>query len=242
MLTASAIGIPAAFLAGLISFLSPCVLPLVPGYVSYVAGRTVESAADRASIAGKMGSSLCFVLGFSTVFTLLGVGASSLGEWLRLHRYEAGLVGGSVVILFGLFATGFIRLPWLDRDFRIHPRIAGGTPSAAYLLGLAFGFGWTPCIGPILGAILTVTAVSTSLSGIALLLAYSAGLGLPFIASAFLTDRLAGRIRPMARIGRLLQIAAGGTMVLMGLAVVTGRLNEFSVWLLKTFPQLATIG
>jgi cytochrome c-type biogenesis protein len=109
-------------------------------------------------------------------------------------------------------------------------------------LGLAFGFGWTPCIGPILGAIPTVTAVSTSLSGIALLLAYSAGLGLPFIASAFLSDQLAGRIRPMARIGRLLQIAAGGTMVLMGLAVVTGRLNEFSVWLLKTFPQLTTIG
>src|SRR5713101_3135934 len=236
----SGIGLFTSFAAGVVSFLSPCVLPLVPGYVSYVAGdrlALVEGAVGSATKLAALRLSLFFVLGFSTVFVSLGASATSLGQLLLTYRYEANLVGGAVVIVFGLFMMGLAKLPWLQRELRLHPELMGGRPGGAYVIGVAFGFGWTPCIGPVLGAILTASAVTATVSqGIVLLGFYSLGLGLPFIAAAAFTDGLVARLRALRRIGRSLQLAAGAVVVAMGVAILTGELTTFSYWLLETFP------
>ncbi len=242
----SAIAMLTAFAAGIVSFLSPCVLPLVPGYVSYMAGyslRDVQNPADVRAKAAALAASLFFVLGFSTVFVALGASATALGQLFLKYRYEANIVGGAIVVLFGLLTTGLVRISWFQRDFHLHPHVRTGQPFAPYLLGLAFGFGWTPCIGPVLGAILTVSAASATVSnGIALLGAYSFGLGLPFLATAAFTGAFVKRLKSMGRIGRYLQVAAGVVMMAMGLAMITGQLSVFALWLLKTFPVLSTIG
>ncbi|MBI4294301.1 MAG: cytochrome c biogenesis protein CcdA [Betaproteobacteria bacterium] len=242
----SAIALVTAFGAGIISFLSPCVLPLVPGYVSYVAGDNLARgthADGRASRLSALGLSLCFVAGFSTVFIALGASASLLGQLLLRYTYEANIVGGIIVILFGLSIAGALKLPWLQRDHRFHVDIKGGRPLGAYLIGLAFAFGWAPCIGPVLGAILTVGAVAATVAtGVALLGAYSLGLGIPFLATAVFTDRLVKRLKSMRRLGRWLQVGAGVAMILMGVAMITGLLSVFAFWLLKTFPVFASMG
>ena len=247
MFEISNIGVLTAFAAGVISFLSPCVLPLVPGYISYVAGRSVaEGGGNGGALALRIpavGLSCCFVLGFTTVFVLLGASATALGQLLLSYRYELNLVGGAVVIVFGLFVLGAFRPFWLQRDFRVNIALPGGRPVAAYVLGLAFAFGWTPCIGPILGAILTVSAGTATVGqGVALLAIYSLGLGVPFLVAALFTHGLAARFSGMRRTGRILQIVAGAVMILMGVAMITGRLSEFAYWLLETFPGLANIG
>lgn len=246
MTEVSAIAVLSAFGGGIISFLSPCVLPLVPGYISYVAGDTLSHghpADDRAQRLSVLGLSLCFVAGFSTVFIALGAGATVLGQLLLRYRYEANFVGGGIVIIFGLFMIGILNLPWLQRDLRIHAQIKGARPLGAYLIGLAFAFGWTPCIGPVLGVILTVSAVAaTASSGIALLSAYSLGLGIPFLVTAVFTGVLLKWLKSMRSIGRWLQIGAGAGMVVMGLAMMTGMLSAFAFWLLNTFPAFAAIG
>jgi cytochrome c-type biogenesis protein len=244
---ASAVGLAAAFAAGLVSFVSPCVLPLVPAYVSYVAGQplgTERKRPDAAERLAALGLSAFFVLGFSAVFISLGASATFLGRLLLQYRYEANLVGGAIVIFFGLLMLGMTRgMPWLMRDFRFHPRLAGGRPLPAFILGVAFGFGWTPCIGPVLGAILTVSTVQTSASdGVALLATYAAGLGVPFLLTALFTRELAGRLRGLRRIGTALQIVAGLLLILMGIAMMTGQLSRFGFWLLDTFPVFQRIG
>ncbi|MGO4562771.1 cytochrome c biogenesis protein CcdA [Rhizobiales bacterium 3FA27D7] len=239
----SNIGIVTAVAAGAVSFLSPCVLPLVPGYVSFVAGNSNRAGSASVDKLGVVLLSLCFILGFSTVFVALGASATVLSRVLRAYSYEAGIVGGAIVILFGVFMTGFIRLTWLERDVRYHGSLSSSGPMGAYLLGLAFAFGWTPCIGPILGAILTVSAVSaTATDGIVLLSLYSLGLGIPFVLAAIFTQTLMGSLPRMRRTGRILQIAAGGIMVLMGLAMITGQMTWFAFWLLERFPAFGRIG
>jgi len=238
----SLIGMTAALLAGAISFVSPCVLPLVPGYVSYIAGRSVGGAAapGRGQV---VWLSLCFVLGFSTIFMLLGASATALGQSLLRWRYELNILGGSIIILFGLFMLGAARIQAMEREFRFHLELPGGRPVASYVLGLAFGFGWTPCIGPILGAILTASATSATIGqGVALLAIYSAGLGVPFLVVAAFTDRLTGRLRGAGRVGRRLHRGAGVVMILMGVAMITGQLSALSYWLLDAFPLLGRIG
>jgi cytochrome c-type biogenesis protein len=246
MTEVSAIAILTAFGAGIVSFLSPCVLPLVPGYVSYVAGDTLahpRHADDRAQRLSALALSFCFVAGFSTIFIALGAGATALGQLLLRYKYEANIAGGIIVIIFGLFMLGTLKLRWLQRDLRIHADIKGARPLGAYLIGLAFAFGWTPCIGPVLGVILTVSAVAATVSsGIALLGAYSLGLGIPFLATAAFTGALLKRLKSMRRAGRWLQIGAGAGMVFMGLAMITGMLSTFAFWLLNTFPAFASIG
>jgi len=246
MMDISGIGIFAAFLAGAISFLPPCVLPLVPGYVSYIAGqpdlRTTRAVGLRAR-AGALGLSACFVLGFSTVFVALGAGASMLGSLLLTWRTELNYLGGAIIILFGLVMLGVFRLEAFSRDTRFTLDIPGGRPLGAYVLGLAFAFGWTPCIGPILGAILTLSSTSGGmLDGIWLLSIYSAGLGVPFLLAALFTDAIAARVRQIGKAGRWLYKGAGVAMIIMGIAIMTGQLSRFAFWLLGTFPFLGSIG
>lgn len=245
MLEISGIGIITAFAAGAISFLSPCVLPIVPGYLSYIAGRSGAGWAEAATIGRlrTLGLSLCFVVGFSTVFVILGASATALGRLLLHYRYETNIVGGAIVVLFGLLLTGLVNPSWLQGEHRFEGPHRGGRPSAAYLLGLAFGFGWTPCIGPVLGAILTVSvATATVWEGVALLAIYSLGLGLPFLVAAAFTNEFMAQLRSLRRLGRPLQLLAGGVMMLMGIAMITGYMSTFAIWLLNTFPGLATIG
>lgn len=243
----SEIGLFAAFAAGMISFLSPCVLPLVPGYISYVSGVSGPDAIGAGQAPSVRLSALVpsasFVLGFSTVFVALGAGATLLSRLLLSYRYETNIIGGVIIILFGVIATGLVPMPWLQRDIRYHGSLPRGRVPGAYLLGLAFGFGWTPCIGPVLGAILTVSAMSsTAMAGIILLTVYSLGLGIPFLLSAAFTARLMHRMGTMRRTGRYLKIAAGGVMIAMGMAMLSGYMSIFSYWLLENFPIFSTIG
>jgi len=229
-----------------VSFVSPCVLPLVPAYVSYVAGQApgLDGAPDARTRLATLSMSAFFVLGFSTVFIALGASATALGRLLLQYRAETNFVGGSIVVVFGLLMLGLDRLlPWSQRELRFHPALRGGRPLASYLLGLAFGFGWTPCIGPVLGAILTVTAVQTSVStGVGLLAVYAAGLGVPFLVTAAFTREMLGMLRRLRRAGLWLQYAAGAVVVLMGVAMLTGQLNALGFWLLRTFPVFSRIG
>ena len=244
MLELSLIGLMTAFAAGVISFLSPCVLPLVPGYVSFVAGSSLEEMRDAERPRYQsLPLALTFVLGFSTVFVALGMSASALGNLLLSYRYELGIVAGVVVILFGLHMLGLTPLRLMNQDARFHLDMPGGRALSAFLLGFAFAFGWTPCIGPVLGAILTLGASTADIGKGAFLLAvYSAGLGLPFLLAALFTGTLLSRLRSLGRVGRNLQMGAGGLLLAMGLLMVTGQLEVIAYWLLETFPALAAIG
>lgn len=236
------ISIAAAVAAGAVSFLSPCVLPLVPGYVSFIAGNAATSAA-RPGRLRTASLSLCFILGFATIFVALGASATLLSRILRTWTVEANIVGGALIVFFGIVTTGLVRLPWLERDVRYHGDVVVNGPLGAYLLGLAFAFGWTPCIGPILGAILTVGAVSsTATDGILLLAFYSLGLGIPFFLAAMFTQGLLGSMVRMRKAGRALKIGSGLVMVAMGIAMMTGTLSWFAFWLLSRFPVFGQIG
>jgi cytochrome c-type biogenesis protein len=242
----SGIGLLSAFLAGLVSFLSPCVLPLVPAYVSYIAGESLEDLTGDTSGRQRMTVmllSLLFVLGFSTVFVLMGASATAVGDLLLRYRHILETAAGVVVILFGLVMIGLVRFQGLQRDLRFHLNLPGGQPIGAYVLGAAFAFGWTPCIGPVLGGILAIAAVGSTVSGGMILLGvYSLGLGVPFLIAAAFTGFFLRHMRGLGKVGRQLQIAAGVVLVLMGIAMVTGYLSAFAFWLLATFPILASIG
>lgn len=233
-----------ALTAGIISFLSPCVLPIVPPYLAYMSGVSVTQMQDeavarrRATIAA-----LFFVMGLSTVFLFLGFTASAFGAFFLQNQELFAQISGVVVIIFGLHFLGIFRIPLLDREARMETGDAGGSSLGAYVLGLAFAFGWTPCIGPQLGAILSLAASEASVArGTLLLGIYAAGLGIPFLLAAmFLTRsmRLMNRIKPyMKTIERFM----GGLLILVGLALVTGAFSTFSWWLLETFPGLAMLG
>lgn len=244
MFEISNVGVLAAFLAGMISFLSPCVLPLVPGYVSYISGAVSSDTGPQAkSRVSATILSACFVSGFSLIFITLGASATLASRYLLAYRYETNILGGAIIIVFGLFTAGLINFSWMHRDVRFHQNVQGGSGLGAFLMGLAFGFGWTPCIGPVLGAILTVSAVSENVSaGIVLLSIYSLGLGLPFLLSAIFTDGLIRRMSLMRRSGRILKMVAGGVMVLMGAAMITGYMTSMSFWLMQNFPVFSRIG
>lgn len=217
--------LPLAFFAGLLSFLSPCVLPLVPSYLAYVGGSA--QAAKRVRVQ----NSLLFIAGFSAVFIAMGASASWLGAVLRAYRAELMTAAGVLVLIFGLVMLGVVRLPWFYRDTRVQYRGDASTPWGAALLGMAFGAGWTPCIGPLLGTILGLASASDTLGqGVLLLTSYALGLGIPFLAAALALDRF---MHASARFRRWLpwvERAAGGLLVVAGLLMVTGyytRLNGF---------------
>jgi cytochrome c-type biogenesis protein len=244
MVELSLIGFATAFAAGAISFLSPCVLPLVPGYVSFVAGSSLEEMRDGAAPRLQSATlALTFVLGFTLVFVALGASATALGGLLLSYKVQLGVIAGVIVILFGLHLLGLTPLRLMNQEARFHLDLAGGRALSAFLLGIVFAFGWTPCIGPVLGAILTLSASTADVAKGSLLLAvYSLGLGLPFLLAALFTGTLLARIKALGRAGRTLQRVAGGLLVAMGLLMVTGQLEVIAYWLLETFPALANIG
>ena len=243
----SAIGIVSVFAAGLISFLSPCVLPLVPGYVSYVAGGSLEELRDDEGLSRRRVAALVlsafFVLGFTAVFVALGASASAVGGFLLQHKTIFEYAAGGLIIVFGLYLTGLVRIPFFQREARFAGRLAGGKPASAFLLGAAFAFGWTPCIGPVLGGILTLTATDANVGhGVALLAVYSLGLGVPFLIAAAFTGFFLRHMRRIRRVSKPLQIGTGVILVAMGAALITGYLSSVAFWLLEAFPGLAAIG
>ena len=246
------VGYASAVAAGALSFLSPCVLPLVPPYLCYTAGVSMDDFLGQAATAGPapnraraalVGSSVAFVLGFTTVFVALGAGASSIGALLRQWQQELAIAAGIVIILMGLNFLGILRIPLLSREARFQ---ASGKPAsavAAYVMGLAFAFGWTPCIGPVLGPILTLAGGRETVGeGALLLAAYSFGLGIPFLFAAFFSGafmRFLGRFR--VHLGRV-EKAIGLLLVIAGVLFISGGVQTASYWLLETFPGLATLG
>ncbi len=231
------VSIPAALIAGLVSFLSPCVLPLVPPYLVYLTGATIEHVANEETASSSrravMISALLFVLGFSTVFVALGASASLIGNLIR---------AGVVIIAMGLHFLGLTRIGLLMREGRLPiPKPVGLW--GAYVMGLAFAFGWTPCIGPILAAILSVAAAQATVEkGAGLLAIYSAGLGIPFLIAAFMVEQFASLFARMKRHLARVEHAMGVLMVLTGIGFLTGSVSSVSIWLLETFPSLQNIG
>jgi len=236
----------AALVAGLLSFLSPCVLPLVPPYLVYLAGASLErfaggETAPRARRATVLAAAL-FVLGFSTVFIAFGASASAIGALVHAYSGMLGTAAGVVIIVMGLHFLGLTRMALLMREKRVEMIKPVGL-WGAYLMGLAFAFGWTPCIGPILAAILAVAASKATVAKGAILLAvYSAGLGIPFLAAAFAIEPMAAFIARFKRHLDVVEKVMGGLLVLTGIAFLTGFLTEASFWILEWFPELGRIG
>ncbi|MGJ4929487.1 cytochrome c biogenesis CcdA family protein [Bradyrhizobium sp. HKCCYLS2038] len=240
------VSIPAAFIAGLVSFLSPCVLPLVPPYLVYLTGATIEhiesEEAPAVSRRAVMLSAALFVLGFSTVFVMLGASASEIGQQLRAWSAELSILAGIIIIIMGLHFLGLTRIGILMREGRL-PIPKPVSLWGAYVMGLAFAFGWTPCIGPILAAILSIAAAKASVAEGAWLLAiYSAGLGIPFLVAAFMIEQFSALFMRMR--GHLVNVerAMGVLMVVTGIGFLTGAVSTFSIWLLETFPALQKFG
>jgi len=236
----------AALLAGLVSFLSPCVLPLVPPYLVYLAGTSLERLTDEDPRTGSTWqtvlAALLFVGGFSTVFVTLGASASVFGALLRAYSYELGIIAGIAILIMGLHFLGITPIRWLRHEKRLDIVKPVGL-WGAYVMGLAFAFGWTPCIGPILAAILAVAASEATVSkGAGMLAVYSIGLGIPFVVAAFAIEPFAGFLARFRHYLRRVEQAMGVLLVLTGIAFLTGFITTTSFWLLEAFPALGRIG
>ena len=233
-----------AILGGLISFASPCVLPIVPPYLAYMGGVSMDEMNSTAHARRRaVVASLFFVLGLSTVFILLGFTASSLGR-LFLSNQDWFVIGaGVMVMIFGAHFLGVIRISILDSEARMDGGDRGGSAFGAYVLGLAFAFGWTPCLGPILGAILALAAdTANPAKGVILLATYAAGLGIPFVLVAVFFPSLKGLMGWMKRHMQHIERTMGLLLWTTGLMMVTGQFTRFSWWILEQFPALATLG
>jgi len=224
----------AAFLAGLISFLSPCVLPLVPGYISLISGASVETLqeADRKLLRSVMFNSFTFILGFSVVFISLGAVATSVGQLTHRFHRELMVVGGLIILIFGLHLTGIFKINALYSDKRLHGIKGGATPVGAFLVGFAFAFGWTPCIGPILGAILLIAgSQETVFKGISLLAVYSLGLAVPFLLTSLGVNRFLAFYSKFRRHLHTVEVISGVLLIAFGLLIATGNFTRLSSYL-----------
>jgi cytochrome c-type biogenesis protein len=234
--------------AGILSFLSPCVLPLVPPYLCFIGGVTLEQMTDDEELPpGVMRAVLlsagAFVLGFSTVFIALGATASTIGQWVADYMDVLSMIAGGIIIVLGLHFMGVLRIPILYREARFHAESRPSGLIGPYVIGLAFAFGWTPCVGPVLAAILMVAGSENSITyGMGLLAVYSAGLGIPFFLSAMAMKpfmKLMTRFRKhLAMVERVI----GALLVLTGILFITGSMAEIAFWILETFPSLGTTG
>ena len=234
-----------AFFGGLLSFLSPCVLPLVPPYLCFITGATLDDLTEKAAISRNRTvlAAFAFVLGFTTVFVLLGATASAAGQFIREHLPLLAQLAGIFIILMGLHFLGVFRFAFLNREKRYQRETRPAGLVGAYAVGLAFAFGWTPCIGPVLATILAVAAAEDSVGQGAFLLAvYSLGLGVPFLLAALGVGTFLGFLKRFARHLGTVEKAMGVLLVLAGLAFLTGLHQSFAYWLLETFPVFSRIG
>ena len=235
MENSAALGVVIAFTAGILSFLSPCVLPLVPGYVTFVTGLSLEDVSRARRVA--LVHSLLFVCGFTAIFVALGAGATALGVVLAAYRDWISRIGGVLLAIFGLILLDVVRIPALSRDRRIYLADKPVGYLGSVLVGLAFGAGWTPCIGPVLGGILSLASATGSVwRGVALLLAYSAGLAVPFLLAALAIDKF---LALFARIRRgLLWVSriSGALLIVVGVLLASGWFTMLATWLQRLTP------
>ena len=237
------IGFGGALLAGLLSFLSPCVLPIVPPSLAFIAGMSFDEMenADGEKSWRVFRSALAFVLGFSTIFVLLGASASAVGQFLQEYREQIAWFAGAVIIILGLHFLGVFRIGLLYREARVQTKSKPVGFFGAYVVGLAFAFGWTPCVGPVLTTILMVAgAQDTALKGGLLLLAYALGIGLPFLLAALFMQRFMGFMKTFRKYLGLMEKIIGGFLVLTGILIMTGGMNRIGFWIQEAFPFLVT--
>ena len=240
----------AAFTAGILSFISPCVLPLVPPYLAYIAGVNMQQLSQEGEAAITTPNAtrvaliaLVFVLGFSTVFVAMGASASAIGQMLREYMDPLSKIAGVVILIMGLHFLGVFRLVFLMREYRMNVNAKPATFVGAYVMGLAFALGWTPCIGPVLATILALAAQEESVArGAMLLTVYSAGLGIPFLLAAALLGPFMGFMKRFRRYMALVEKLMGVFLIITGLMFLTGSIQRISVWLIETFPSLANVG
>jgi cytochrome c-type biogenesis protein len=234
-------------LAGLVSFLSPCVLPLVPPYLGYLGGMTIEQMTAERGLEGRVWrrvvlAAFCFVIGFTTVFVGLGAGASVVGQFIQTYKAELSMAAGVIIILFGLHFLGVLRIPLLYREARYHTQMEGATLIGAYVMGLAFAFGWTPCIGPILATVLALAANEATLgAGVGLLFVYSLGLGVPFLLAAVAIRPFMSFMQRFKRHLGIIEKVMGVLLVITGIMFLTGSMNWLGQWLLDNVPILSRI-
>ncbi|MFV1876706.1 cytochrome c biogenesis CcdA family protein [Nioella sp.] len=232
-----------ALTAGVLSFLSPCVLPIVPPYLAYMGGISMNEMQEGTGRRRAVLAAAFFVLGLSTVFIFLGFTASIFGQFFLQNQDILAKIAGAVVIIFGLHFLGVFRISILDRDARMDAGDRGGSALGAYVLGLAFAFGWTPCIGPQLGAILGLAAVESSVArGTTLLAVYALGLGVPFLLAAMFIERAMGLMTRLKRHMKLIERIMGLLLIAVGLMLLTGAFTTLSFWILETFPMLGELG
>ena len=232
-----------AFLAGVISFLSPCVLPIVPPYLAYMSGISLSEATDNNKAVSIFLPAVFFVLGLSTVFLILGFTASALGTVFLSYQDTLITISGILVMGFGLHFLGILRIGFLEREARFEASSQNGSAFGAYVLGLAFAFGWTPCIGPQLASILTLAASEGSVArGTTLLGVYALGLGMPFLLVALFLGRLSATLTRLKRHMQIIERLMGLLLWTIGLMMLTGGFADFSFWILDTFPSLANLG
>jgi cytochrome c-type biogenesis protein len=233
----------AAFAAGVLSFISPCVLPLIPGYLSFISGTTLDelrggnAASTGATRRRALISSLAFVLGFSLVFISLGASASAIGQYMMERLTLLGRIAGVIIILFGLHTMGILRIGWLYSEKRLQTSRKPAGPLGAILVGIAFAFGWTPCIGPILAGILAIAASQDTIGqGVQLLAVYSAGLGIPFIATSLAIDRFFSAFARIRRHYHAIEVASGALLVVIGVLIFTNRFTIIAQYLSPYLP------
>jgi cytochrome c-type biogenesis protein len=238
------ISIFTAFTAGILTFLSPCILPLVPAYLCFISGASLEQLTSKDENTNfkrsdVMWAGLAFVLGLSSIFISMGAAATSLGQAIAQYKQTLSMLGGAIIIVFGLHYMGLIRIAFLNFEKRIHPDQKPAGLIGAFILGLAFGFGWTPCVGPVLSTILMIAGGMGDLSqGIMLLAVFSAGLGIPFLIAAALSGQFMRFLSRFRRHLHKVEIAMGCLLVATGLLIISGSLTHITGWLLDTFPIL----
>ncbi len=241
------IGVGGAFTAGVLSFFSPCVLPLVPPYLAFLTGLTLEQmTGDQISPGASrkiLLSALSFVAGFATIFVILGATASYLGQLLAQYLNTLAVIAGILIIIMGLHFLGIFKIPLLYREARVHVAEKPTNLVGAYIIGLAFAFGWTPCVGPILTAILFVAgSEDTVFKGAWLLMAYALGIGIPFLVASAFAGPFIKIMRRFSRYLGYIEKTMGALLVITGILFITGSMNEIAFWLLEGIPSLGKIG
>lgn len=240
--------IAGSFLAGILSFLSPCVLPLVPPYLCFLAGVSLNELAEAGPLQPGQNRRIVltaglFVLGFATVFVALGATVSTIGSWVTEQFGVLAIVAGAVILLMGLHFLGWLRIPWLYRDVRFQASSKPASLFGAYLIGLAFAFGWTPCVGPVLATILLIAgAEATAARGAVLLAAYALGIGLPFMLAALFAGPFLNFLSRFRRYTPAIEKTMGASLVVTGILFMTGAMPVIAGWLLQAVPALGTIG